>query len=81
MTEWSTTISTGTSGLILAGSPPSSAQGVAHGGQVDHPGHAGQVLHQHPFGGEGDLGGVGAADTVALGVDPPTGDGLDVGRR
>ncbi len=22
--------------------------GVAHGGQIDHPGHAGEVLHQDP---------------------------------
>ncbi|MNF88694.1 hypothetical protein D3C84_711930 [compost metagenome] len=22
--------------------------GIAHGGQIDHPGHAGEVLHQHP---------------------------------
>jgi len=29
--------------------------GVAHGGQVDHRRHAGEVLHQHPGRAEGDL--------------------------
>ena len=33
-------------------------QRVAHGGQVDHAGHPGEVLHEDPFGGEGDLGGI-----------------------
>ncbi len=46
--------------------------GVAHGGQVDHGGHAGEVLHQHPGGAEADL--------VLLGalVVEPRGDGLQV---
>ena len=30
--------------------------GLAHGGQVDHARHAGEVLHDHPRGGELDLG-------------------------
>ena len=81
ITEWSMTSSTGTSGLTLAGSPPEPRQGVAHGGQVDHAGHAGEVLHEDPLGGEGDLGGVLAAEPVALGVAAPAGHRLDVGGR
>ena len=54
-------------------------QGIAHGGQVDHAGYAGEVLHQHPLGGEGDLGGVLAAEAVPLGVVAPSGHRLDVG--
>ena len=55
MTEWSMTSSAGASGLTLVGSPPRSLDGLAHGGQVDHAGHAGEVLHQHPRRGELDL--------------------------
>ena len=54
-TEWSITSSTGCSGLIRRGSPPMRGHGVAHGGQVDHGGHAGEVLQQHAGGHEGDL--------------------------
>ena len=56
-------------------------QGVAHGGQVDHAGHAGEVLHEDPLGGEGDLGRVAAGQPVALGIRPPAGHRLDVGGR
>ena len=55
MTEWSMTRSTGTSGLIFCGSPPSCEHAVAHGGEVDHGGDAGEVLHQHAGGAEGDF--------------------------
>ena len=54
-------------------------QGVAHSGQVDHAGHAGEVLHQHPFGGQCDLRGVLTPEPVALGVGAPGGHRLDVG--
>ena len=58
---------------------PEAGQRVAHGGQVDHAGHAGEVLHEHALGGEGDLvGGVAGALTVALGVGAPGGHGHDV---
>ena len=54
-------------------------QRVAHGGEVDHAGHAGEVLHEDPLGGEGDLvGAVAGALAVALGVGAPAGDGDDV---
>ena len=39
----------------MAGSPPEVDHGVAHGGQVDHGRHAGEVLHQDAGRGEGDL--------------------------
>ena len=39
--------STGTSGLILAGSAFSLFYAVAHGGKIDHGGNAGEILHQH----------------------------------
>ena len=54
MTEWSMTSSTGTSGLIRRVAAELRER-VAHGGQVDHAGHAGEVLHEDPLGGEGDL--------------------------
>ena len=66
------TRSTGTSGLIFCGSPPSLLHGVAHGGEVDDRRHAGEVLHQHAGRAEGDL-----ALGLAL-VGQPVGDGLDV---
>ena len=72
ITEWSMTSSTGTSGLTLRRVAAQRGQGVAHGGQVDHAGHAGEVLHEHPLGGEGDLGGVLAAEAVALGMVGPS---------
>ena len=55
ITEWSMTRSTGTSGLIFSGSPPSAGHRVAHGGEVDHGRHAGEILHQHARRAEGDL--------------------------
>jgi hypothetical protein len=55
ITEWSITRSTGTSGLILRGSPPSLSHGVAHGGEVDHGRNAGEVLHQDAGRAEGDF--------------------------
>jgi hypothetical protein len=61
--------------------PAQLTQGIAHGRQIHHPGHPGQILHEHPFGGQGDFGGIRAAHTMALGIDAPAGDGLDVGRR
>ena len=47
---------------------------VAHRGEVDDRGHAGEVLQQHPRGGERDL-----LARLRLGV--PAGEGLDVGGR
>ncbi|MDQ1132351.1 hypothetical protein QE386_000946 [Pseudoxanthomonas winnipegensis] len=44
---------------------------IAHGGQVDHAGHAGEVLQHHARGHEGDLG-------VRLGLGVPLGHRLDV---
>ena len=72
MTEWSMTRSTGTSGLIFFGSPPSLFMRVAHGGEVDHGRNAGEVLHQHAGGAERDL-----PLGLALGLQP-LGDGEDV---
>ena len=73
ITEWSMTRSTGTSGLILRGSPPSVLHGVAHGGEIDHRRNAGEVLHQDAGRAVGDLL-LGLAAVVE-----PGGDGLDVG--
>ncbi|MNV28377.1 hypothetical protein D3C71_1195660 [compost metagenome] len=44
---------------------------IAHRGQVDHAGHAGEVLQHHACGHEGDFG-------VGLCAGLPAGDGLDV---
>ena len=41
------TRSTGISGLTRLGSPPSRAIADAHRRQIDHAGHAGEVLHHH----------------------------------
>ena len=47
-------------------------QRVAHGGEVDDAGHAGEVLHEDALGRERDLvGGVAGALAVALGVGAP----------
>jgi len=43
ITEWSMTSSTGTSGFDLGRVPAEGPEGVAHGGQVDDGGHAGEV--------------------------------------
>ena len=45
--------------------------GVSHGGEIDHAGHAREILHQHAGGGEGDLG-IGFSGRV------PLGEGFDV---
>jgi hypothetical protein len=47
------------------------ADGLAHGGQVDDARHPGEVLHDHPRGGELDL-------HARVGRRIPVGDGLDV---
>ena len=64
-TEWSMTSSAGISGLIFVGVAAQGLHGLAHGGQVDDGGHAGQVLQDHPGRGELDLG-------VRLGVLDPS---------
>ena len=48
--------------------------GVAHGGQIDDRGHAGEVLHQHARRHVGDL-------AAGLGLGVPVGQELDVGGR
>ncbi len=45
--------------------------GVAHGGEIDHGGHAGEILHQHARRAEGDL-------AVALALGEPRRHGADV---
>ncbi len=65
-------------GIDLGRVAPHLGQGVAHGGQVDDAGHAGEVLHEDPLGGEGDLGGVAASQPVPLGVASPVGHRFDV---
>ena len=55
----------------LGGIPTEVGHGLAHGGQVDDAGHAGEVLHDHAGRGELDLG-------VRLGVLVPLTDGVDV---
>ena len=55
-TEWSMTRSTGTMGSMTVGSPPARATAERKRRQVDHAGHAGEVLQQHPGGHEGELG-------------------------
>ena len=47
-TEWSMTSSAGTSGLILAGSPPSCCMASRIVARSTTAGHAGQVLQDHP---------------------------------
>ena len=73
------TSSAGCSGLIFSGSPPRVLHGVAHGGEVDDGGDAGEVLHEHAGGHEGDLaGGLGLGVPVGEEVDVVGGDGLAV---
>ena len=63
----------------LGGVAAEAGQRVAHGGQVDDAGDAGEVLHEDPLGGQGDLvGGVARALAVTLGVGAPGGHGHDV---
>ena len=74
ITEWSMTSSTGTRGLTCDAVAAEPGQGISHGGQVDHTGHAGEVLHEHPLGRQGDLvGGVAGGLAVGLGIRPPAG--------
>ncbi len=72
ITEWSITSSAGASGLIRRGVAAELDDGLAHRGEVDDRGDAGEVLHDDPRGGELDLG-------VRLGVGPPAGERLDLG--
>ena len=65
------TISAGASGLILDGVAAEVGHRLAHGGEVDDAGHAGEVLHDHARRGELDL-------LVGLGVGVPAGERLDV---
>ena len=60
-TEWSMTSSAGTSGLIFDGVAAEVGHRVAHRGEVDDRGHAGEVLHDHARGREGDLLATGSA--------------------
>ena len=62
------------SGSITLGSPPSARHRVAHRGEVDDGGDAGEVLQQDARRREGDL-------ARRLGARVPGGDGLDVGGR
>ena len=70
--EWSMTRSDRHQRVDLGGVGAQGAHGVAHGGQVDHGGNAGEVLHQDAGRTEGDL----VLDR-ALVLDPG-GDGLQV---
>ena len=71
ITEWSITSSAGASGLTLVRVAAELGDRLAHGGQVDDAGHAGEVLHDHPGRGELDLG-------VRLGGRVPAGQRADV---
>ncbi len=51
------TRSTGTCGLMRAGSPPSCTIGIAHGGEIDDGRDAGEILHQDAGRPEGNLAG------------------------
>ena len=44
---------------------------VAHGRQVDHTGHTGEVLHEDPLGSQDDLRGVLGPETVPFGMSAP----------
>ncbi len=57
--------------IDLVGVAAQLADGLAHGGQVDDAGHPGEVLHDHPGGGELDL-------HARVGRGIPVRDGLDV---
>ena len=66
-------------GVDLGRVAPEARQGIAHGGQVDHAGNPGEVLHEDPLGGQGDLvRRVTGALPVRFGVGAPGGDGDDV---
>jgi hypothetical protein len=63
----------------LGGVATQPGERVAHGGEVDDRRHAGEVLHEHPLGGEGDLvGGVAGPLAVTLGIGAPVRHGDDV---
>ena len=65
--------------IDLVGVATEGNDGVAHGRQVHDRRHAGQVLHEHPFRGEGDLLGVlSRRFTVARRRLSPTSERLDV---
>ncbi len=64
ITEWSMTRSTGESGLILLGVAAELRHRLAHGGEIDHRRHAGEILHQHPRRAERDLALGGAASSA-----------------
>ena len=55
-TEWSMTSSAGHERVDLGRVAAEGLHGLAHRGQVDHGGHAGQVLQDDPGRGELDLG-------------------------
>ena len=56
--------------IDLLGVATEPGDGFAHGGQIDHAGHAGEVLHDHARGREGDLvGGCRLRIPVEQGVD------------
>ncbi len=74
------TSSTGTSGLMPRRIPTQRRKGGAHGGQVHDGRHAGEVLHEHPLGGQGDLACLAPRRAVALRLPSPRGDRLDVVR-
>ncbi len=65
--------------IDLVGLSAESDDGVAHGSQVHHCGHPGEVLHEHSLGGEGDLAGVLPGRlAVTVGCLGPTRERLDV---
>ena len=66
--------------IDLVGVPAEGDDGVAHRGEVDDGGHAGEVLHQDALGREGDLLRVVAGGlTVTRGILAPARERLDVG--
>jgi len=67
-------------GVDLGGVTAQLGEGVAHGGQVHHAGDPGEVLHQDPLGGQGDLGGVGTPLAVPFRSPAPVGHRLDITR-
>ena len=70
-TEWSITSSAGSSGFTFFGSPPSLANRLAHGGEIDDGGHAGEILQEHARGHEGNF-------LLRRGVGIPAGQRLDI---
>ena len=72
-TEWSMTRSTGHQRVDLVRVAAERLHGVAHGGEIDDGRNAGEILHQHAGGAEGDL------LLVLAAIFRPGGDRLDVG--